>query len=118
MHIVDIHPHVIATDHARYPLAPVGGKLSEWAARRPVTCEQLLAAMDEAGVAQAALVQASTAHGHDNRYSADCAAAHPDHNMPAFAIYWGATFKLLPRETPPGRGGPRVRGDAPRLGRP
>jgi predicted TIM-barrel fold metal-dependent hydrolase len=43
MQIVDIHPHVIAADHARYPLAPVGDRLSEWAARRPVTCEQLLA---------------------------------------------------------------------------
>ncbi|HLI27141.1 MAG TPA: amidohydrolase family protein, partial [Chloroflexota bacterium] len=77
MQIVDIHPHVIAADRARYPLAPVGGKLSEWAAQRPVTCEQLLAAMDAAGVAQAVLVQASTAHGHDNRYTADSAAAHP-----------------------------------------
>lgn len=77
MPIIDIHPHIIAADHARYPLAPVGGKLSDWAAHRPVTCEQLLAAMDEAGVAQAVLVQASTAHGYDNRYTADSAAAHP-----------------------------------------
>lgn len=77
MQIVDIHPHVIAADHARYPLAPVGGTLSDWAARRPVTREQMLAAMDEAGVAQAVLVQASTAHGHDNRYTADSAAADP-----------------------------------------
>src|SRR4051794_9838933 len=78
MHIVAIHPHVIAADRARYPLAPVADKLWEWAAKRPVTGEQLLAAMDAAGVGQAALVQASTAHGHDNRYTADCAAAHPD----------------------------------------
>ena len=77
MQIIDIHPHVIAADHMRYPLAPVGDKLSAWAAQRPVTREQLLAAMDEAGVAQAVLVQASTAHGHDNRYTADSAAAHP-----------------------------------------
>jgi predicted TIM-barrel fold metal-dependent hydrolase len=76
MQIIDIHPHVIAADHTRYPLAPVGDKLSAWAAQRPVTREQLLAAMDEAGVAQAVLVQASTAHGHDNRYTADSAAAH------------------------------------------
>jgi L-fuconolactonase len=77
MQLVDIHPHVIAADPTRYPLAPVGNQLSEWAAQRPVACEQLLAAMDEAGVAQAVLVQASTAHGHDNRYTADSAAAHP-----------------------------------------
>jgi len=77
MQIVDIHPHVIAADQARYPLAPVDDKLSDWAARRPATCERLLAEMDDAGVAQAVLVQASTAHGHDNRYTADSAAAHP-----------------------------------------
>src|SRR5215211_164157 len=77
MQIIDIHPHVIAADQARYPLEPVGGQLSEWAAQRAVTREQLLAGMDEAGVAQAVLVQASTAHGHDNSYTADSAAAHP-----------------------------------------
>ncbi|HLI29247.1 MAG TPA: hypothetical protein VKZ60_19440 [Chloroflexota bacterium] len=29
-----------------------------------------------------------------------------DDNMPMFAIYWGSTFTLLPRQAPPGRGGP------------
>jgi hypothetical protein len=71
MQVVDIHPHVIAADHARYPLAPVGDKLSAWAARRPVTCEQLLAAMDGAGGAQAVLVQAYT------HSAADRVASHP-----------------------------------------
>lgn len=78
MHIVDTHPHVISNDHTQYPLAPVGGKLSGWAQDRPVTGEQMLTAMDEAGVTQAALVQASTAHGYDNRYTAECARSHTD----------------------------------------
>ncbi len=94
MQIVDIHPHVIAADHARYPLTPVEGRMSVWAQERPVTCEQLLAAMDEAGVAQAVLVQASTAHGHDNRYTADCAAAHPAR----FA--WVGSLDALAPDTP------------------
>jgi predicted TIM-barrel fold metal-dependent hydrolase len=76
--IIDIHPHVLATDQAAYPLAPVGGKVSGWASTRPVTAEQLLAQMDATGIAQAALVQASTAYGYDNSYVLDSAARYPD----------------------------------------
>ncbi|MBX6748705.1 MAG: amidohydrolase [Micromonosporaceae bacterium] len=78
MSIIDIHPHVIAADTARYPLAPLGGTVSGWAASRPVTTEQLLALMDANGVDKAVLVQASTAYGYDNSYVADSSAAHPD----------------------------------------
>jgi predicted TIM-barrel fold metal-dependent hydrolase len=52
--------------------------VSGWASTRPVTAEQLIAAMDSAGVAKAALVQASTAYGYDNRYVLDTAARFPD----------------------------------------
>lgn len=76
--IIDIHPHVLSADQAAYPLAPVGGKVSGWAAARPVTAEQLLAGMDATGIAQAALVQASTAYGYDNSYVLDSAARFPD----------------------------------------
>src|SRR4051794_20859613 len=94
MTIIDTHCHVVAADHARYPLAPVEGRISEWAQERPVTAEQLLAAMDAAGVDGAVLVQASTAHGFDNRYTADSAAAHPAR----FA--WVGTLDALAPETP------------------
>ena len=77
MPIFDVHTHAVAADHARYPLAPVGGTLSDWAKERPATAEALLAALDAAGIAQALVVQASTAYGYDNRYAADSAAAHP-----------------------------------------
>ena len=76
--IIDIHPHVLSADQAAYPLAPLGGTVSGWASTRPVTAGQLLTAMDEAGIAKAALVQASTAYGYDNSYVLDSALRHPD----------------------------------------
>ena len=60
MTVIDIHPHIIANDAKRYPLAPLGGHQSDWSRTRPVTTEQMIAAMDQAGVAKSALVQAST----------------------------------------------------------
>jgi len=76
--IIDIHPHVISTDTARYPRAPIGGHQSDWSRERPVSVEQMIEAMGRAGVAKAALVQASTCYGHDNSYVADAVAAHPE----------------------------------------
>ena len=64
MTTIDIHPHIIASDATRYPLAPLGGHQSDWSRTRPVTLEELVAAMDEAGVQKAAIVQASTCYGH------------------------------------------------------
>jgi L-fuconolactonase len=75
--IVDIHPHVIATDTTRYPLDPLGGTQSTWSRERPTTYAMLADAMDEAGVDKAAIVQASTAYGYDNTYVAEAVAAHP-----------------------------------------
>jgi predicted TIM-barrel fold metal-dependent hydrolase len=75
--IIDIHPHIISPDLKRYPRSPLGGKQSDWSATRPVSLEQLIAAMDATGIAKAAIVQASTCYGHDNSYVADAVAAHP-----------------------------------------
>src|SRR6476661_1726261 len=83
---IDIHPHIIANDAARYPLAPLGGHQSDWSRTRPVTLEQLIAALDEAGVQKAAIVQASTCYGHDNSYVADAVAAHPDRFTGVFSV--------------------------------
>src|SRR5215472_11072703 len=77
MTTIDIHPHIISTDRTRYPRAPLGGRQSDWSETRPVSVEQLIAAMDQAGVQKAAIVQASTCYGHDNSYVADAVAAHP-----------------------------------------
>lgn len=78
MRYIDIHTHVISPDTARYPLAPLGGTQSAWSAERPASAAGLLAAMEEAGVAKAAVVQASTAYSFDNSYAADSVATAPD----------------------------------------
>ena len=83
---IDIHPHVISTDIQRYPNAPVGGHKSDWSRERPVSVEQMIAAMDQAGIAKSALVQASTCYGHDNSYVADAVAAHPNRFTGVFSV--------------------------------
>lgn len=74
---LDIHPHVISPDTDTYPLAPVGGKRSVWSADKvSLTPDQLVAAMDEAGIARAALVHSSTTYGFDNSLVADAVVAY------------------------------------------
>ncbi len=86
MTTIDIHPHIIADDAARYPLAPLGGHQSDWSRTRPVTLEKLVAAMDAANVQKAAIVQASTCYGHDNSYVADAVAAYPKRFTGVFSV--------------------------------
>ncbi|MGA8968688.1 MAG: amidohydrolase family protein [Pseudolabrys sp.] len=83
---IDIHPHIIASDTKRYPLAPLGGHQSDWSRTRPVSLGQLVAAMDAAGVQKAAIVQASTCYGHDNSYVADAVAAYPKRFTGVFSV--------------------------------
>jgi len=83
---IDIHPHVIADDEARYPRSPLGGHQSEWSRTRPVSTAAMIAAMDKAGVEKSALVQASTCYGYDNSYVADAVAAHPARFTGVFSV--------------------------------
>jgi L-fuconolactonase len=83
---IDIHPHVISTDIERYPIAPVGGHKSDWSDKRPVSVDEMIAAMDQAGIAKSALVQASTCYGHDNSYIADAVAARPKRFTGVFSV--------------------------------
>lgn len=71
MNIIDIHPHIISDDEMRYPPAPLFGKRSDWSQERPCTVDTLVAAMDAAGVAKAAVVHSSTTYGFDNSYVVD-----------------------------------------------
>lgn len=71
MNIIDIHPHIISDDENLYPPAPLFGKRSDWSQERPNTVEALIAAMDAAGVAKAAVVHSSTTYGFDNSYVVD-----------------------------------------------
>jgi predicted TIM-barrel fold metal-dependent hydrolase len=75
--IIDIHPHIVSPDTKKYPLDPLGGTQSTWSTERPTTYDDLLRAMDEAGVAKAAIVHSSTAYGYDNSYVADAVKAVP-----------------------------------------
>jgi predicted TIM-barrel fold metal-dependent hydrolase len=84
--LIDIHPHIISQDTTRYPITPLGGKQSAWSRERPVTFEQLIAAMDEAGVDKAAIVHSSTTYGHDNSYLADCVALQPKRFTGVFSV--------------------------------
>ena len=86
MKILDIHPHAISPDTVRYPRAPLGGHQSDWSRERPVAYDQLLTAMDAAGVHKAAIVQASTCYGHDNNYVADAVAAYPHRFTGVFSV--------------------------------
>ncbi len=84
--VIDIHPHIVSPDTKRYPLAPLGGKQSTWSSERPTTYQTLLKAMDEAGVAKAAIVHSSTAYGYDNSYVADAVAAVPSRFTGVYSI--------------------------------
>jgi len=77
---------VISSDTGRYPNAPLGGRKSDWSRERPVSTEQMIAAMDAARIAKAALVQASTCYGHDNSYVANAVAAYPDRFTGVFSV--------------------------------
>jgi L-fuconolactonase len=76
--MIDTHLHPIAADLARYPLSPIDGVQSEWSRGYQLTAEEILEHMRQAAVGQATLVQASTVHGYDNTYCADCCVRYPD----------------------------------------
>ena len=78
MNTIDIHPHIISNDNHHYPPAPLFGKRSDWSQERPSTVEALIAAMDAAGVAKAAVVHSSTTYGFDNGYVVDGCNQFPD----------------------------------------
>jgi predicted TIM-barrel fold metal-dependent hydrolase len=84
--VVDSHNHVISPDKVRFPVAPIGGRQSDWSQARPVDHDGLLAAMDAAGIAQAVVVQASTVYGHDCSYLVEAVRAHPDRFVGVFSI--------------------------------
>ncbi|WP_416957077.1 amidohydrolase family protein [Streptomyces sp. Agncl-13] len=86
MEIVDTHTHVISPDTKRYPADPVGGRRSEWSQAHPVDIDGLVRALDEAGIAKAVVVQASTVYGHDNRYVAEAVRTHPDRFVGVYSI--------------------------------
>lgn len=75
---IDIHPHVVSPDLEKYPLDPLGGKRSTWSSAHSLTPDQLVAAMDRAGIDKCALVHSSTTYGFNNTLVCDAVAAFPD----------------------------------------
>ena len=108
--IIDIHPHIVSTDTARYPIAPHKGHRSDWSATRAVTFEQLIAEMDESGVAKAAIVHSSTTYGHNNAYVADSVATDPKRFTGVYSIDMLApdALKTFDYWLPRGMGGIRL----------
>ena len=86
MALIDIHPHVISPDTTRFALSPINDRQSDWSQERPVSYEGMIAAMDEAGVAKSAVVQASSAYAYDNSYVAAAVAAHPKRFTGVFSV--------------------------------
>jgi L-fuconolactonase len=84
--VIDSHTHVISADTDRYPHAPLGGHQSDWSKARPVNHDSLVAAMDQAGIAQAVVVQASTVYGHNASYVVEAVRAHPKRFVGVFSI--------------------------------
>lgn len=83
---IDIHPHIISADTGRYPVSPLGGKRSEWSRTRPCDFDGLVAAMDAAGIDEAAIVHSSTTYGYDNSYLADAIESHRDRFAGVFSV--------------------------------
>ena len=84
--VIDTHPHVVSPDTVRYPITPLGEKRSDWSHERSISTEELIAAMDEAGIAQAALVHSSTTYGFNCDYVADTVVAYPERFTGVFSI--------------------------------
>jgi L-fuconolactonase len=81
--LLDTHAHLIAADWDRYQARPFTPDLP--VPDRPaytMTAEDLLALMDQHGVAQACLVQ----RGYDNSYIIDSAARYPDRFHPVVIL--------------------------------
>ena len=93
--IIDVHPHIISNDDKKYPITPIGGKRSKWSAERPITFEQMVAAMNEAGVDKAAIVHSSTFHQGAMAMTAGLAAlaAYDETNAAENARKMGARIK-------------------------
>ena len=86
MALIDIHPHVVSTDTKRFPLSPIGGHQSDWSQQRPVSYDEMIRAMDQAGVSKSAVVQASSVYAFDNSYVAAAVAAYPKRFTGVFSV--------------------------------
>lgn len=94
MAVFDLHTHIISPDTERYPVSPLGGTRSSWSSERPADLDGLLTQLDKACVDKAAVVQASTAYGFDNRYVADSIDGHRDRLIGVCSVDFRASDAL------------------------
>lgn len=75
--VIDAHTHLACADTSRFPISPTGVGSGWWhdGEGRP---EDVLAALDGAGVLRAVVVQAVGVYGHDCRCAAHAVGARPD----------------------------------------
>ncbi|MGE3619819.1 MAG: amidohydrolase [Acidimicrobiia bacterium] len=94
MHLFDSHVHVVHGDAEAYPRRPLAvdhhSVAAQWYEAPGLATEDLVARMDAAGVARAALVQVVSLYGTDNRYVAESVARFPDRFVGVGAVDPGA----------------------------
>jgi L-fuconolactonase len=74
--IVDAHAHIVSSDFASYPIAPLAGDLRPGSLDDPFTVQRLLDDGATAGVFRAVVVQRAHIYGYDNSYVLDSAHRH------------------------------------------
>jgi predicted TIM-barrel fold metal-dependent hydrolase len=84
--LFDTHAHVLSDDLARYPYGTLRGGAKPPVSPLIFTVDDLVRAMDDAGVAHACIVQRATLYGYDNSYAVDAAAQYPDRFVPIVVL--------------------------------
>lgn len=84
--IFDTHAHVLSADLERYPHGLLRGGQKPPVSPLVFQVEDLVAAMDAAGVDHACIVQRATLYGYDNRYALDAADAYPARFVPIVVL--------------------------------
>jgi L-fuconolactonase len=82
----DTHAHVLSADTSSYPYSTLRGGAKAPVSPLVFTVEDLVQAMDAAGVDHACLVQRATLYGYDNRYALDAAAMFPSRFVPVVVL--------------------------------
>jgi L-fuconolactonase len=82
----DAHAHIVSTDTARYPSAPLSGRVRDGDLDDPITAERLLGLLDANDVERAVVVQRAHIYGYDNAYVVDAAERYPDRLRAVCAI--------------------------------
>ncbi|MEI9851564.1 MAG: amidohydrolase family protein [Sphingomonas sp.] len=84
--IFDTHAHVLSPDLRRYPYSTLRGGAKPPVSPMVFTVDDLVRAMDAAGVAHACIVQRATLYGYDNSYALDAAERFPERFVPIVVL--------------------------------